>query len=213
MTDRATLREGILEAALTHVPFDGWTAPALNRGAADLGLGRADVVRAFPGGAIEALALFLRRADIAMVEALSGHDLEAMPVHKRVTLAVRLRLEGNEPYREAIRRGLSTLALPQHTALAVKSLYRTVDAIWNAAGDRSTDYNFYTKRILLSGVYSTTLLFWLDDESEGRADTWAFLDRRIRDVGQVPKAIDRLRATADRLPDPSRLLRPRRARR
>ena len=213
MTDRAALRDGILEAALAHVPFDGWTAAALVHGAADLGLGRADVARAFPGGAIEALAAFLRRADVAMVEALSAHELEAMPVHKRVALAVRLRLEGNEPYREAIRRGLSTLALPQNAALAVKSLYRTVDAVWNAAGDRSTDYNFYTKRMLLAGVYSATLLYWLGDESEGRADTWAFLDRRIRDVGQVPKAIDRLRAAADRLPDPSRLRRPRDRRR
>jgi len=209
MTDRAVLRAEILEAALTHVPFDGWTARALDLGAADLGLGGADVGRAFPRGAIEALAAFLRRADVAMIEALSGHDLEAMPVHKRVTLAVRLRLEGNEPYREAIRRGLSILALPFHGGLAVKSLYRTVDAIWTAAGDRSTDYNFYTKRMLLAGVYSTTLLYWLDDESKGRADTWEFLDRRIRDVGRVPKALDRLRATADRLPDPSRLLRRR----
>jgi len=210
MTERAALREQILEAALSHVPFDGWTAPALARGAADLGLGGADVARAFPGGAVEALAAFLRRADVAMVEALATHDPEAMPVHKRVALAVRLRLEGNAPYREAIRRGLSTLALPQHATLAVKSLFRTVDAIWNAAGDRSTDYNFYTKRMLLAGVYSTTLLYWLDDESEDHADTWAFLDRRIRDVGQVPKALDRLRTTADRLPDPTRLLRPRR---
>lgn len=210
MTDRAALRARILEAALVHVPFDGWTGPALNRGAADLGLGATDVARAFPGGAIEALGTFLRRADVDMVEALSARDLEAMPVHKRVTLAVRVRLEANEPYREAIRRGLSTLALPQNSALAVKSLYRTVDAIWNAVGDRSTDYNFYTKRMLLAGVYSATLLYWLDDESEGRADTWAFLDRRIKDVGQIPKAMNRLRTAAGNLPDPTRLRRARR---
>jgi ubiquinone biosynthesis protein COQ9 len=213
MTDLGTLRAQILDAALDHVPFDGWTLTALWRGAADLGLDAADVGRAFPGGAIEALELFLSRADRRMVEALAEHDLDSLRVHERVTLAIRLRLEQNASYREAIRRGLSTLALPQNTALAVRSLYRTVNAIWYVAGDRSTDYNFYSKRLLLAAVYSSTVLCWLGDDSPGREATWAFLDRRIKDVGEVPKAIARVKKLADAVPDPFRLLRPRSARR
>ncbi|MCP4327723.1 MAG: COQ9 family protein [Alphaproteobacteria bacterium] len=213
MTDRDIQNAALLEATLAHVPFDGWTAAALKHGARTLGLSRADVLIAFPGGAIDALEAFLRRADIHMLETMSDHDLDAMRVHERVTLAVRLRLEANAPYREAIRRGLSVLALPQNIGLAARSLYRTVDAIWYAAGDRATDYNYYTKRMLLAGVYSSTLIYWLDDSSDDFADSWAFLDRRIKDVGQVPKAIGRIKKLVDGLPDPFRMMRPRPSRR
>jgi ubiquinone biosynthesis protein COQ9 len=116
------------------------------------------------------------------------------------------------PHREAIRRAVATLALPIHAALAARLLYRTVDAVWHAVGDRSTDYNFYTKRMLLAGVYSSTVLFWINDKSADCAETWAFLDRRIADVMQIPKAMARLNKIKDRLPDPMRILRRRAAR-
>lgn len=208
MSDREKLRDKLLEAALAHVPFDGWTEKALIRGAENIGRGRGDVLRLFPGGGTEALEAFLRRADVRMLEALDHHDLEALRVHERVRLAIRLRFEGNVRYREAIRRGLATLALPQNAGLGLKSLYRTVDSIWAAAGDRSTDYNWYTKRLLLAGVYSSVLLFWLEDESDDYQESWAFLDRRLADVAQVPKGIAKVRKALDRLPDPSRLFRP-----
>ena len=213
MMERSDLRANLLEAMLVHVPFDGWTSAALKRAAEDLGWGAGDVRRAYPGGAMEVLEAFLRRADDRMKSVLSDHDIEPMRVHERVTLAVRLRLEQNAPYREAIRRALSVLAMPQHTALGLKSLYRTVDTIWYAVGDRSTDYNFYTKRMLLAGVYSSTLLYWLNDDSPDKVETWSFLDRRIKDVGQVPKVIARIKKGVDALPDPFRLLRPRGVRR
>ena len=202
---RNELRETILGKALAHVPFDGWTEKALLAGARDAGLTRAEVLRAFPGGGIDALDLFLRRADGRMVAALEAHGLEDLRIHEKVALAVRLRFEDNAPHREAIRRGLSLLALPPHAPLAMKSLYRTVDAIWLAIGDRSTDHNWYTKRLLLAGVYSSTLLYWLNDESADFADTWAFLDRRIADVLKVPKAIARVQAAAENLPNPFRM--------
>ena len=104
---------------------------------------------------------------------------------------------------QAVRRALSYLALPRNAALGAKCLYRTVDAIWYAAGDTSTDYNFYTKRLLLAGVYASTLLFWLNDTSEGRAETWAFLDRRIAEVtrlgGTLGRGIGALLDLPDRL--------------
>jgi ubiquinone biosynthesis protein COQ9 len=120
---------------------------------------------------------------------------------------VRARLEQLAPHREAVRRALSYLALPQNAALGAKCLYRTVDAIWYAAGDTATDYNFYTKRLLLAGVYSSTVLFWLNDKSEGYAETWAFLDRRIAEVVKLGGALGRTVGGLLDLPD--RILRGR----
>ena len=99
---------------------------------------------------------------------------------------------------------LTRAALPGNAPGALRALWRTVDAMWHAAGDTATDFNHYSKRGLLAGVYSSTLLYWLDDKSDGYAETWAFLDRRIADVLRVPRALGRLR---DCLPDPGRLFR------
>ena len=138
-----------------------------------------------------------------MLDGLAERDLAAMKVRARIAAAVRLRLELLEPHREAVRRGLAFFALPPNAAVGLKCLYRTVDAIWYAAGDRATDYNFYTKRLLLAGVYSSTLLFWLDDASEGREATWAFLERRIAEVlkvgGRLGKAVSGVLDLPDRL--------------
>jgi len=112
-----------------------------------------------------------------------------MKVREKIAAGVRARLEAVAAHREAVRSGLSYFALPRNAASGLSCLYHTVDAIWYAAGDRSTDYNFYTKRALLSGVYSSTLLFWLNDKSEDFTATWSFLDRRI---GEVLKVAGRL---------------------
>lgn len=212
MTDNNALREEILLAALPHVPFDGWCQTALNRGAADAGHDEATARRLFQGGTSEMIACHSRYADRIMVEALEQCDLCTMKVRERIILAVRTRLEQNASHREAIRRGLSLLALPQNTPLATRLLYRTVDAMWYAAGDTSTDYNFYSKRALLAGVYSSTLFFWLNDKSENFEATWTFLGRRVADVLKVPKVMARARHVLDGLPDPFRLLRTARSR-
>jgi len=210
---REALRDKILDATLAHVPFDGWSQTALRAGAEDAGLRAVDAARAFPGGPMDALDHFLRRADRRLAESLAREDLDALPVHKRVTLGVRRRFEQNAPHREAIRRAMPIMAMPQNAAWALRSLYHTVDTIWHLAGDRSTDYNFYTKRLLLAGVYSATLLFWLEDQSPDSVDTWAFLDRRIKDTGELTKGIARVREFAERLPDPFRLFAGRAVRR
>ncbi len=152
-------RAKLLAATLAQVPFDGWTGRALRAGAAEAGLDPASALNAFPGGPAELIELFSAEADRRMLVELEARDLEAMKHRHRIGAAVRARLELLAPQREAVRRGLSFLAVPRNAAPGVRCLYRSVDAIWHAAGDTSTDYNFYTKRLLLAGVYSATLLF------------------------------------------------------
>jgi ubiquinone biosynthesis protein COQ9 len=209
MTDDHLLAEkrALLQAMLPHVPFDGWSARALNQAAHDAGLDSGVVLRAFPGGAADLLDFWVAETDAAMLRALESRDLAAMKVRDRVKLAVLTRLELAAMHREAVRRALALEALPQNAPRALKQLYRTVDAIWYAAGDTATDFNFYTKRMLLAGVYATTLLQWLDDKSEGFAATEAFLDRRLADVMRIQQAKGKLAKLAERLPNPFRNLR------
>jgi ubiquinone biosynthesis protein COQ9 len=198
-------RHALLEATLPHVPFDGWTGAAVTAGARNLGLSPAEVANAFPGGPIEMIELMSLEADQRMLEALEREDLASMKVRERVALAVRRRLELYVADREAVRRALAMLALPHNSVLALRLLYRTVDGIWYAAGDTATDFNFYTKRALLAGVYSATVLYWLNDKSAGAADTWAFLNRRIDEVMQVPKLLGKVSAVTSRFPNPFRV--------
>lgn len=199
----ARQRRSLLDAALRHVPFDGWTWTALDAGARDLGLAQGEAQRLFPGGPQELIRAFSSEADRQMLETLEGLDLESMKVREKVAAGVRARLEAVAAHREAVRSGLSFFALPQNAAAGLACLYRTVDAIWYAAGDKATDYNFYSKRALLSAVYSSTLLFWLNDTSEDYAATWAFLDRRISEVlqvaGRLGKGVSSLLSVPERL--------------
>ena len=201
------LRDRILDAALPHVTFDGWSRKALTHGATAAGLAPEDVDIAFPRGTRGAVDHWLRRADDAMAAALEAADLDSMRIRDRIAFAVRTRLEQAEPHKEAVRLALGYLALPGNARIAASSLYRTVDAIWWACGDRSTDFNFYSKRGLLAAVYASTLLYWLDDSSPGHADSWAFLDRRIADVMRIPKLKGRLRELGGKLPNPLRFMR------
>lgn len=189
--DRDLARDKIVEAALAHVPFDGWAAATLARAAEDAGYEAATALRVFPGGPLDAIAHWTRMADRAMLAAIEaeGEAFQALKVREKIARAIRLRLEPLAAHREAVRRALALLALPQGVPVSLRTLWATVDAVWYAAGDRATDYNHYTKRGLAAGVYSTTLLYWLEDTSEGQADTWTFLDRRIANVMALPKAL------------------------
>lgn len=198
------LQERLVEASLPHVPFDGWTMAALRAGARDAGMDPSDVMRAFPRGPADAVACHSQMADRRMVEELGRRDLASMKVRERVAAAVLIRFEQNATDREAIRRGLSLLSLPQNAALAARLLYRTVDAVWYGCGDTATDFNYYTKRGLLAGVYAATLLYWLDDQSDGFVDTRSFLDRRIAGIMRIPQAQAGLSRMFGRLPNPLR---------
>ena len=196
------LQTQILDAALPAVVFDGWTVGTLERAAESIGRTAFDARRAFPGGVMEALAVYSARADARMVEALP--DLVPLKIRERIATAVMVRLRQQAPEREAIRRAVAVYALPWNIAAATRALYDTVDAIWRAAGDISTDYNFYTKRLLLAKVYTTTRTVWLGDMTEDLHETEAFLRRRIENVMQIEKlkakAKDSLGGLADWLP-------------
>lgn len=200
--DRDDDRARLLEAALDHVAFDGWSETALRAAAEDAGIPLERALNAFPGGATELIAFHSETADRRMLEALELEPLSDMKVREKAARAIRLRLEANFRHREAIRAALTALMMPQNAALSARLLYKTVDAIWYAIGDRSTDFNFYTKRGLLAGVYTATLFFWLNDKSEGAAATWNFLDRRIAEVMKVPQMLGKLTQFAGRLPLP-----------
>jgi ubiquinone biosynthesis protein COQ9 len=207
MDDIAARRDQLLAAALPHVAFDGWTVKTLNQAAADCGLDAADALRACPRGVIDLLDHWVAVSDRAMLDELANRDLAALKIRERVALAIRLRLEPLFGQREAVRRALALQALPQHAPGALRQLYRTVSAIWYAVGDTATDWNHYSKRALLAGVYSAVLLYWLNDKSEGATATWDFLDRRLADTMKLQKLSGGAQRLVDRLPDPFRLLR------
>lgn len=200
--DPQQAKDALLAAILPDVPFDGWTGAALTRAAQRVGLDPGELRSLCPAGPRDLVAWFSHWADRETLRALEVRDLSELKVHERIATGVEARLGVLAPHREAVRRSLALLTAPQNLALGAKLLYDAVDAIWYAAGDTSTDFNFYTKRALLAGVYAATTLYWLDDRSSGSTDTLAFLDRRLRDVLTIPKTTERVRAWASRLPDP-----------
>ena len=182
------LQDSILDAALSHIIFDGWTLAAVERAAGQSGFSAFDVKRAFPQGVMDVLSYFLTRADNRMLAVLAeDYDLPNMKIRERIATAVMIRLKQNTCHREAVRRAVGVYALPWNIPAATRALYATTDAIWRAAGDTSTDYNFYTKRLMLAQVYSSTLAVWLDDKTADFSETEAFLRRRIENVMQIEK--------------------------
>jgi len=184
----------LLDAVLAQIPFDGWTQAALDRGAKQIKLRRGEVQLLFPQGMRDVIDLFGQQADAAMTQAIEGKAGYArMRTRDKIAFAIRARFEYLQLHRDAVRRLLVWYALPTHVPLALRRGYHTVDTIWRAAGDTSTDFNFYTKRLLLAGVLKATLLFWLSDDSPGCGDSWIFLDRRLNDVLNVGKRIGLLK--------------------
>ncbi|MEM6974344.1 MAG: COQ9 family protein [Pseudomonadota bacterium] len=184
----AEARRALIEAAVPHVVFDGWSAETLERAVEDIGIDEQTAAMLFPRGGVDMALAFHDLMDARLSEELAGADLAAMKIRERVTHCVRRRLELIADERDAVRRGATLLALPIYAADSARAIWQTADMIWDACGDTAEDYNWYTKRAILSSVYSATLLYWLGDTSEGSSATWAFLDRRIENVMQVEKA-------------------------
>jgi ubiquinone biosynthesis protein COQ9 len=182
--ERSAERDAAIAAALPHVPFDGWTRRALRAGLADIGVAPEDAELLFPGGAGDMIEAFCDWADRRMTEGAASLD-PTMRLHRRVRTVIALRLEQNRPHKEAIRRAMALLMLPGHARLAAACTARTVDAIWHAAGDRSADFSWYSKRAILAGVYGATVLYWLRDPGEDDAPTLGFLDRRLAGVARI----------------------------
>jgi ubiquinone biosynthesis protein COQ9 len=200
-------RDQLIEAMLPDVPFDGWSSRTLRTAAGRVGMPTEEASALFPGGSADMVAAFSRWADRHMLDRLEGASLDELRVSQRVSLALRLRFEVLTPHREAVRRSMSVLALPFNTPLGMLLLYETVDAIWYAVGDASTDISFYTKRAMLAGVLAAATLYWLEDRSTGSGDTLAFIERRLADLHRLTNFRQRFQTTADRMPNPARLLR------
>jgi ubiquinone biosynthesis protein COQ9 len=190
-TSREEQRDRLLEAALVHVPFDGWSRRSLSAGAADLGLEPSVARRLFPRAGDDLLVHVERWADRQMLARVG--PLDDLRVRERIARLVRTRLEVLGPHREAMRRATAARLLPSNGLAACGSLWRTVDLMWSAAGDDARDASYYSKRSLLAAVWTSTFLYWLEDRSEGYAETWSFLERRIANVMQI----GRLRARVD----------------
>ena len=186
MPDSEDPRDRILDAALSHVPFDGWSDATLAAAARDAGVDPAVARGLFPRGAVDLALAFHRRGDEELKRQLAAADLEGMRFRDRVAFAVRLRLQIAAD-REAVRRGATLFALPQHAADGARALWQTADAIWTALGDTADDVNWYTKRASLAAVHGATVLYWLGDDSPGHQATWDFLDRRIEGIMQIEK--------------------------
>ena len=183
--DDQQLREAVLAAALPHAAFDGFTDSLVQKAGTEAGVAKADLKRLFEDGAISLIEFYSSWADAEMEKRLG--DLKAMKIRERIGAAVKARLAILKPHKEAARRAAAMLSLPMHAALGAKLMYRTVDAMWRAAGDTSTDFNFYTKRGILAGVYGSTAMRWFNDTSEDEKPTEEFLAARIENVMQFEK--------------------------
>ena len=183
--DDQQLREAVLAAALPHAAFDGFTDSLLQKAGAEAGVAKTDLKRLFEEGPLSLIEFYSSWADAEMEKRLG--DLKTMKIRERIALAVKTRLAVLKPHKEAARRAAALLSLPMHAALGAKLMYRTVDAMWRAAGDTSTDFNFYTKRGILAGVYGSTAMRWFNDTSADEKPTDDFLAARIDNVMQFEK--------------------------
>lgn len=202
MADVADMTLDELRAALAphlapNAAFDGWSATAVDAAADAIGADR-DVARlAVPGKAIDMIDLWFGEIDRRMAQALPPETLGAMKIRAKITALVEARLDALAPHREALRRAVAILAMPQNAARGAKLGWRSADAMWRLAGDTATDYNHYTKRAMLAGIYAATIAVFLNDDSEGQADTRAFLARRIENIMQFEKAKAKLASRSD----------------
>jgi len=186
-TPLEALRARLALAVGENAAFDGWTRKAVDAAAEQLGIEPAQARLAFPKSQADMVDAYIRGVDAAMEAHFTPERVAAMKIRDRIRALIWFRLETMAAAREAVRTGLSILAMPQNLALVTKIGWRSADLMWRIAGDTATDYNHYSKRLILSGVYGSTLLAWLDDQSEGWMETGAFLDRRLAGVMRFEK--------------------------
>jgi ubiquinone biosynthesis protein COQ9 len=181
------IRRRLALAVGENAVFDGWTRAAVDSAAARLGIDSAQARLAFPKSQAEMIDAYIRGVDRELEKRLPARKLRGIKIRQKIRTLVWTRLEIMGPAREAVRRALSILAMPQNVPLGLRIGWRSADLMWRLAGDTSTDFNHYTKRMTLGAVYGSTLLAWIDDGSEGWSETAAFLDRRIDDVMQFER--------------------------
>lgn len=182
------IRAGLAPLLASNAAFDGWSDAARDAAADAGGVDRDVALLAFPSGAVDMIAAWFAYVDSAMLAALPPERLATMKIRERITALVEARLATVAADREALRRALAILAMPQNVVRGAKLGWHAADVMWRAAGDTATDYNHYTKRTILAGVYAATVTVFLDDDSDGHADTRAFLARRIEGIMRFEKA-------------------------
>jgi len=180
------LRPAIAPLVASNAAFDGWNVRAVKAAAESLGVD-ADVAALCFEGPVAMIDAWFAAIDAAMAVRLPAERLATMKIRERITRLVETRLDLLAPNREALRRAISILAMPQNAPSGLKLGWRSADAMWRLAGDTATDYNHYTKRAILAGVYAATITVFLDDESDGSADTRAFLARRVEGIMRFEK--------------------------
>jgi ubiquinone biosynthesis protein COQ9 len=200
------LRAALAPLIPANAVFDGWGDEALAMAAGELGVPADRARLCFPGGAAQMIDSWFDAIDIAMAKAWPLERISQLKIRERIRELVMYRIEVINPHKEALRRALAILAQPQHAALGARLAWRAADRMWRIAGDRATDFNHYSKRGILVGVYGSTILVYLDDDGEGLTKTRAFLDRRIGDVMRFEKFKAEWRGNRDRLPSLSRFL-------
>ena len=199
---RLALAPAVADAAI----FDGWRQEAVDNAALAHGV-KPEVARiAFPGGAMDMIAAWIARIDADMAAALPAERLGNLPVRERIRSLVQFRLDALTGREEALRRALSIMAMPQNAARTARLSWASADRMWRLAGDSAADFNHYTKRATLAAVYAATLLAFAADESEGKAESRAFLDRRIGGIMRFEKAKARLLRPREEGFSPIRLL-------
>jgi ubiquinone biosynthesis protein COQ9 len=191
-----TLKRALLDAVLDRAPSEGFTDKSVAEASEEVGIIADERARLFPQGIPSLLEFYSHGVDAEMESRLGGLDVAAMPVRKRISTAVLTRLAILKTHKDAARRAAAHLSLPHNVPLAAKLVYDTVDCMWRATGDRSTDFNFYTKRGILAGVYTATLIHWFSDRSAGERDTETFLAARIENVMQYEKLKAQVRKDA-----------------
>ena len=199
-------RRALLDAALPHVPFDGWTSKTLRQAASDTDLPTGAEELYFPGGPLEMIAFWNAEMDREVEKKMAELDLASMRIRDKVTAGVLARLYAIGPFEEAARRAVARTALPDGISLGPKVLWAASDTIWRAINDQSTDMNYYTKRMTLSAVISTSLASWLADAEPQKQKARAFLDARIENVMQFETAKFKAKKRLGTLPNPIEIL-------
>lgn len=199
-------REALLDAAIENAAFDGFTPRAIEEAARSQKIAPELAALAFPGGPKDLLRAWSEKLDGEVRAELEAADLKDMKIRAKVAKGVRLRLEKMAARKISARRAAAFLALPQNAPMGAELSFRTADAIWRGIGDTSSDFNYYTKRLLLAGVVTSTMLYWFSDESDDGQPTWDFLDRRIENVMSIEKAKAGVEGIIAKLPSPFGLL-------
>jgi len=187
------IRIDLIRAMLTHVPFDGWTWEAMEQGAIDIGYKKKKTSserikifkNLFKNGSIDFIDIFSEIIDLDVKENYNSIEVKPERVPEKIKKIIMIRLNLCQKYKEAVRSSISLSAIPVNTKISLNILYRTCNSIWRIAGDKSTDFSFYTRRISLAAVYTSTLLFWLNDKTNNNIETELFLGRRLNDISKI----------------------------